>query len=244
VSGLALFDQLAAAMVARGRAEEEAESLRMTESVGDGSRVQASTDVCSIEGSARALLTIERTYLNFLGRMSGIATLTASYVEAVAAVAEGVRVLDTRKTTPGHRALEKYAVRCGGGTNHRMGLYDAILIKDNHVSAAGGIDRAVSKALAHAPAGLPVEVECDTREQVADALRLGARAVLLDNFTPADVAEVVREVAGRARVEVSGGVTLETIGAYANAHPDDISVGRLTHGARSIDLSMRVELLP
>ena len=243
VAGLALFDPLAGAFRARGRPEEEATSLEMVGSVGDGSQVDAGGVVCTLAGTARALITVERTFLNFLGRLSGIATVTRAYVDAVRAVGSPARVLDTRKTTPGHRVLEKYAVACGGGTNHRIGLFDAVLIKDNHVVAAGGIGPAVGRALAKAPAGIKVEVECDSLDQVEQALAAGAKAVLLDNFTTADVATAVKTVAGRARVEVSGGITLETIGAYARSGADDISVGRLTHSAPSVDVSMEVELL-
>ena len=242
VAGLALFDLLRASFCARGRPEEEAVSLR-ADSVGDGTHVDAGGVACTIEGSARAVLTFERTFLNFVARLSGIATLTHAYVEAVRAVGSRARVLDTRKTTPGWRALEKYAVACGGGTNHRRGLYDAILIKDNHVAAAGSVEEAVRRALSRAPKGVPVEAECDSPEQVERALEAGAKAVLLDNFTPDAVAAAVRVVAGRARVEVSGGVTLETIAAYAAAGADDISVGRLTHSAPACDVSLEVELL-
>jgi len=242
VAGLALFDPLTVALAERCGRPASPAPLALTRSVGDGARVATGDEVCALAGTARDLLVIERTFLNFLERLSGIATLTSRYVDAVAAVGADTRVLDTRKTTPGHRLLEKYAVRCGGGSNHRMGLYDAILIKDNHVVAAGGIDEAVKRALAGAPDGVAVEVECDTLEQVERALELGARAVLVDNFTPEQVAVAVTRVAGRARVEVSGGVDLDTIAAYAAAGPDDISVGRLTHGARWVDVSMSIDL--
>jgi nicotinate-nucleotide pyrophosphorylase (carboxylating) len=242
-AGLALFEPLRAAFCARGRAEEEAATLRMAGGVRDGAHVAAGATACTIEGHARAVLTFERTFLNFVGRLSGIATLTAAYVAAVRGVGSSARVLDTRKTTPGWRALEKYAVACGGGHNHRMGLYDAILVKDNHVAAAGGIDEAVRRALARAPKGIAVEAECDSLEQAERALAAGAKALLLDNFTPDEVATAVKLVAGRARVEVSGGVTLETIAAFAAAGPDDISVGRLTHSAPSLDVALDVELV-
>ncbi len=242
VSGLALFDPLASELRTRDAPANDAHPLVLGGGVADGARLAPGQTLCTIAGAARALLTIERTFLNFLGRLSGIATLTRSYVDAVRATGSTARVLDTRKTTPGHRLLERYAVCCGGGNNHRMGLFDAVLIKDNHVVAAGGVEAAVGLALAKAPPGMMVEVECDRLEQIDGALRAGARAILLDNFTPRQVAEAVRLVAGRARIEVSGGVTLETIGAYAAAGPDDISVGRLTHSARTIDLSMDMAL--
>ncbi|RMF22984.1 MAG: carboxylating nicotinate-nucleotide diphosphorylase [Deltaproteobacteria bacterium] len=238
VAGLALFDPLAEMLKRRGRADEEADSLALRRSVGDGSEVAAGAVVCEFSGSARALLVIERTFLNYLGRLSGIATLTARFVRA----AGGVRILDTRKTTPGHRALEKYAVRCGGGSNHRFGLFDAVLIKDNHIAAAGGVRAAVEKVRAACRA--TVEVECDTLEQVEEALEAGADTILLDNFTPADAGEAVRVIAGRARVEASGGIDLETVAAYAAAGVDDVSVGCLTHSAPAIDFSMAIEASP
>jgi nicotinate-nucleotide pyrophosphorylase (carboxylating) len=176
--------------------------------------------------------------------MSGIATETAKYVAAVRDVGASTRILDTRKTTPGHRLLEKYAVVCGGGSNHRMGLFDAVLIKDNHVIAAGGITQAVRRALETAPAGVDVEVEVDTIDQLREALGAGATAVLLDNFTPEAVRTACAEIAGRARIEVSGGISLDTVAAYAAAGADDISVGRLTHSAATVDISMEIELLP
>lgn len=240
VAGLAVFDPLVEAMRARGKPAEEAGSLVMAMAAGDGTRLAPHGLVCTIEGTARALLMIERTLLNFLGRLSGIATTTASFVAAVRSVGASVRVLDTRKTAPGHRVLEKYAVRCGGGANHRTGLFDAILIKDNHIAAAGGIEAAVRKARAAVPAGMTVEVECDDREQVEAALGVGARSILIDNFAPDEVRAIVELVGDRARVEVSGGVTLETVSAYAAAGPDDISVGSLTHSARSMDFGMEL----
>jgi nicotinate-nucleotide pyrophosphorylase (carboxylating) len=242
IAGLVLFDPLAGAFAERGRAEEEAGSLAMTEAVGDGSAVAEGEAACRIEGTARALLMIERTFLNFVGRLSGIATLTSRYVEVVRAANPRTRVLDTRKTTPGWRALEKYAVACGGGANHRMGLYDAVLVKDNHIQAAGGIELAVRRALARAPRGIRVEVECDTLEQVDVALAAGATALLLDNFTPEQVEVAVKRIAGRARVEVSGGVSLDTIAMFARSGADEISVGRLTHSAPAFDVALEVEL--
>jgi nicotinate-nucleotide pyrophosphorylase (carboxylating) len=242
VAGLAVYHPLAALFRARNRAEEEAESLAIVEWLGDGAHVRAGASACTLTGSARALLTLERTFLNFVSRLSGIATLTHAYVQAVRAVGARARILDTRKTTPGWRALEKYAVACGGGVNHRMGLFDAVLIKDNHVQAAGGIGEAVRRALARAPAGVAIQVECDTEAQVDEALAAGVTALLLDNFRPSEVERTVARIAGRARIEVSGGVTLETVAAYAHAGADDISVGRLTHSAPALDVTLELEL--
>ncbi|HYC01545.1 MAG TPA: carboxylating nicotinate-nucleotide diphosphorylase [Candidatus Limnocylindrales bacterium] len=243
VAGMLLFAPLREELAAMGEPGHGAASLQLSDIVADGASVDAGACLCVIDGEAAGILTIERTFLNFLGQLSGIATETARVVSMVREAGCSTRILDTRKTTPGHRRLEKYAVACGGGSNHRMGLFDAVLIKDNHVVAAGGIDKAVRAALAGAPANMDVEAECDTLDQVRAALDAGARAVLLDNFTPAQVAEAVRLIAGRARIEVSGGVTLQTVVEYAQAGPDAISMGRLTHSARSADVSMEVTLL-
>jgi nicotinate-nucleotide pyrophosphorylase (carboxylating) len=188
-----------------------------------------------LEGRARAILTAERTALNLLGRLCGIATLTRRYVDAV----EGtdVELLDTRKTTPGLRALEKYAVRCGGGQNHRQGLYDGILVKDNHLRLAGGIGEAVARLRASAP-GFPIEVECDTLDQVREALGASADRILLDNMRLADLRQAVILTNGRAVLEASGGVRLETVRAIAETGVDVISIGALTHSARSLDVSL------
>lgn len=243
VSGLGLFDPLLEEFQKLcPQAQHEAADVHLLESRADGSAVVAGDVLCRFEGSARGLLTLERTFLNFVGHLSGVATEAAKFVAAVRAVGASTRILDTRKTTPGWRQLEKYAVVCGGGANHRMGLFDAVLIKDNHVIAAGGIGAAVKRALAQAPAGVDVEVECDTIEQLREALTAGATSVLLDNFTPDQVRAAVAEIAGRARVEVSGGITLGTVAEYAAAGADDISVGYLTHSARCVDVSMEVEL--
>jgi nicotinate-nucleotide pyrophosphorylase (carboxylating) len=241
-SGLVLFAPIVEEMAKRPGLEA-ARALEIEEHVGDGAHVAKGTALCTITGGARVLLTLERTFLNFVGRMSGIATMTSRYVAAVRATGAKTRVLDTRKTTPGHRLLEKYAVRCGGGDNHRLGLYDAVLIKDNHIVAAGGIGAAVRSALAHAPKGIDVEVECDSVAQAEEAIGAGATALLLDNFTPDGIRAAAKQIAGRARIEVSGGVTLETIGAYASAGVDDISVGRLTHSAPSADVALDFEHL-
>jgi nicotinate-nucleotide pyrophosphorylase (carboxylating) len=197
--------------------------------------------VLDIEGDAAAVLTAERTALNFLQRLSGVATLTARYVEAVAGT--GARVLDTRKTTPGLRALEKAAVVAGGGTNHRAGLYDAILIKENHAAMAGGVGEAVRAARAAAPR-IPLEVECRTLAEVEAALAAEAPRLLLDNMTPSQLRAVVARVDGRSELEASGGVTLETIREIAGTGVDFVSVGALTHSAPALDLSLLLEPLP
>jgi nicotinate-nucleotide pyrophosphorylase (carboxylating) len=197
--------------------------------------------VLDIEGSAAALLSAERTALNLLQRLSGVATLTARYVEAVRGTR--ARVLDTRKTTPGLRLLEKAAVAAGGGTNHRAGLFDAILIKENHAAMAGGVGEAVRLARAAWP-DVPLEVECRTGEEVDEALAAGAPRLLLDNMTPEEMRAVVERVAGRAELEASGGIDLETIRDVAETGVDFISVGALTHSAPSLDLSLLLEPLP
>jgi nicotinate-nucleotide pyrophosphorylase (carboxylating) len=197
--------------------------------------------VLDIEGEAAALLSAERTALNLLQRLSGVATMTARYVEAVRGT--GARVLDTRKTTPGLRMLEKAAVAAGGGTNHRFGLFDAILIKENHAAMAGGVAEAVRLARADAPDVL-VEVECRTDEEVDQALAAGATRILLDNMSPAQMRAIVARVAARAALEASGGVDLETIRDVAETGVDFISVGALTHSAPSLDLSLLLEPLP
>jgi nicotinate-nucleotide pyrophosphorylase (carboxylating) len=194
--------------------------------------------VLEVEGSARAILTAERTALNFLQRLSGIATLTARCVQAVRG--SGVEILDTRKTTPGLRTLEKAAVAAGGGTNHRAGLYDAILIKENHSTLAGGVGAAVVRAAEHSPE-LPLEVECATLAEVDEALAAGARSILLDNMSVPELRQAVQHVAGRAKLEASGGLTLETLGEVASTGLDSISVGALTHSAPALDLSLLLE---
>jgi nicotinate-nucleotide pyrophosphorylase (carboxylating) len=202
----------------------------------DGDSVDPPAVVARITGSQRALLTGERVALNFVGRLSGIATLTRRYVDAVDGT--GASVLDTRKTTPGLRGLEKHAVACGGGRNHRFGLDDAVLIKDNHLRAAGSLRAAVE--LVREATELPVEVECETLTQVGEALELGVDAILLDNMTPPQLRDAVALTRGRARLEASGGVTLETIRAIAETGVDEISVGALTHSARSLDVSLEL----
>jgi nicotinate-nucleotide pyrophosphorylase (carboxylating) len=219
--------------------------------VAEGGRVAAGEIVAEVRGQARALLSAERTALNFLQLLSGVATRTAAWVEA----ARGGRALicDTRKTLPGLRVAQKYAVRTGGGTNHRMGLHDAILIKENHIAAAGGVAAAFAAAMAASaaarerdPADAPsfVQIEVESLAQLEEALAAGARMVLLDNMDPATLREAVRINAGRAVLEVSGGVTLERVRELAHAGVDRISVGALTKDVRAIDFSMRMESLP
>jgi nicotinate-nucleotide pyrophosphorylase (carboxylating) len=207
---------------------------RLEALVSDGDLLEPGP-VARVEGSARGILTAERTALNLLGRLSGIATLTRRYVDSVEGT--GATILDTRKTTPGLRELEKYAVACGGGTNHRRGLGDAILIKDNHLRLAGEIAAAVVRA---GETGLPVEVECDTLEQVRAAAEAGAARILLDNMPPAELRRAAALVGGRAELEASGGVTLETVREIAATGVDFVSVGALTHSARSLDVSLEV----
>jgi len=197
--------------------------------------------VLALDGDAAALLAGERTALNFLQRLSGIATLTARYVGAVAGTR--ARILDTRKTTPGLRALEKSAVAAGGGTNHRAGLYDAILVKENHAALARGVGAAVRAARAAAPQ-LPLEVECRDEHDVDEALAAGAPRLLLDNMDPARLRAVVARVGDRAELEASGGVTLETVREIAETGVDFISVGALTHSAPALDLSLLLEPEP
>jgi nicotinate-nucleotide pyrophosphorylase (carboxylating) len=203
--------------------------------VADGDRVEGGAVLLTASGQARALLTGERTALNLLCHLSGVATLTRRWVDAVAGT--GARIRDTRKTTPGLRVLEKYAVRCGGGENHRMSLSDAALIKDNHVLAAGGV-RAAYNAVRELFPELPVEVECDTVDQVSEAADAGADLVLLDNMSLSDLAKAVEIAAGRARLEASGGLTLENARAVAETGVDYLAVGALTHSAPVLDIGV------
>ena len=204
----------------------------------DGDRLEPGTVVARIEGPARAVLTGERTALNFLGHLSGVATLTAAFAERIAHTR--ARICDTRKTTPGLRVFEKYAVRCGGGANHRFGLDDAILIKDNHIAVAGGVEAALRAAKAHAGHLVKIEIEVDTLDQLDRVIAEGADAVLLDNMEPATLREAVARVAGRMVTEASGTVSLETVTAIAEAGVDLISVGRITHSAPTLDLGLDV----
>jgi nicotinate-nucleotide pyrophosphorylase (carboxylating) len=215
---------------------------RVERLLAEGARAKPGDVLWIAEGATRSLLAAERTALNFAQRLSGVATLTARYVEAVP---EGshLSVADTRKTTPGLRALERYAVRTGGGKNHRDDLGTAILIKDNHIAAAGGIARAVASALGRASHVTRVEIEVETLADLDLALDAGAGIVMLDNFRPEDIAEAVRRARGRALVEVSGGITLERIPELARAGVDVVSVGALTHSAPAVDISLDLEPL-
>jgi nicotinate-nucleotide pyrophosphorylase (carboxylating) len=197
--------------------------------------------LAEILGDAAAILRGERVALNFLGRLSGIATLTARYVRAVDGT--GVRILDTRKTTPGMRTLEKEAVRAGGGVNHRAGLHDAILVKENHAALAGGVGEAARRALAGAPRGVPVEVECATIADVAQAIDAGVLRLLLDNMSPDELRRAAELVDGRAELEASGGITLDNVRAVAETGVGFISIGALTHSAPALDMSLLLEPL-
>jgi nicotinate-nucleotide pyrophosphorylase (carboxylating) len=209
--------------------------LDWAELVADGDQVVPGQPVLRVTGLIGPILTAERTALNLLCHLSGVATLTRRWVDAVAGT--GARIRDTRKTTPGMRALEKYAVRCGGGLNHRMALSDAALIKDNHVAAAGSVAAAFAAVRGQAP-GLQVEVECDTLDQVAEALAAGADQILLDNFAVPDMAAAVALTGGRARLEASGGLTLATARAVAETGVDYLAVGALTHSAPALDIGL------
>jgi nicotinate-nucleotide pyrophosphorylase (carboxylating) len=204
--------------------------------VGDGCALAPGQTMARVTANARALLSAERVALNLLGRLSGIATLTADYVAKVAGT--GARITDTRKTTPLLRALEKHAVVCGGGVNHRFGLDDAILIKDNHIAACGSAAEALKRARAHAGHLVKVEIEVDGLDQLGEVLPLNPDVVLLDNFSLADLAQAVRRVAGRVTLEASGGVTLATVRAIAETGVDVISVGALTHSAPVLDIGL------
>ncbi len=232
LAGLPVAQAVLSAVGGRGDAEVEFQPLAT-----DGDLVRAGQPVLTVTGRTRWLLTAERTALNLLCHLSGIATLTSRWVDAVAGT--GAQVRDTRKTLPGLRALEKYAVRCGGGVNHRMSLSDAALIKDNHVAAAGSLTAALA-AVRELAGGLPVEVECDTLAQVAEALTAGAELILLDNFSVGQLAEAVRLTAGRARLEASGGLTLSTARDVAMTGVDFLAVGALTHSAPALDIGLDI----
>ena len=202
----------------------------------DGVQVGAGETAAVVRARTQAMLTGERVALNFLQRLSGIATLTRAFVDAVQGT--GVRILDTRKTTPTLRALEKYAVRAGGGANHRAGLYDAILIKDNHIAAAGDVAEAIARARRDAPAGMAIQVEVETPDEATAAVAAGAHALLFDNMPVAEIERAVRAITADVRLEVTGGVTLSNVRAYAETGVHDISVGALTHSARAIDIGL------
>ena len=206
----------------------------------DGEAIHKGETVLRVQGNAATILTGERVALNFVQRLSGIATLTRQFVEAIEGT--GARIADTRKTTPGLRLLEKYAVRCGGGSNHRFALDDMILIKDNHIALCGGIEAAIQRARENIGHSLKIEVECDTLEQVEKAAEAGADIILLDNMKPEDLRRAVAIIEGRALSEASGGVNLQTVSAIAQSGVDIISVGALTHGARSLDIGLDIEM--
>ncbi|MED4586847.1 carboxylating nicotinate-nucleotide diphosphorylase [Brevibacillus choshinensis] len=210
--------------------------LNFTAKVEEGARVEYGQQIAEVSGSVRSILSGERLALNLMQRLSAIATKTSEYAEAVAGTK--ARVVDTRKTTPGMRFLEKYAVRVGGGHNHRFALYDAVMIKDNHIKGAGGIAQAVAAARAAIPHTMTVEVEAETLGQVQEALNAGADIIMLDNMSNEQMVEAVQLIAGRALVEASGGVNLETIGSIAKTGVDIISVGALTHSVKAFDISL------
>lgn len=209
--------------------------------VAEGQRCAADQTVLTIEGRAQQLLTAERTALNFLQLLSAVATQTATYVDAVAGTR--ARIVDTRKTLPGLRLAQKYAVTTGGGVNHRIGLYDAVLIKENHIAAAGGVAQVLQRVRDTAPAARFIEIEVETLAQLDEALAHGATMVLLDNMATSDLHEAVRRNAGRAVLEISGGVNLQTVRALAETGVDRISIGSLTKDIRAIDFSMRFEAI-
>lgn len=206
--------------------------------VNDGDVVKANDTLFTAKGSARAILTAERTALNFVQTLSGTATTTAHYVKELAGTT--TQLLDTRKTIPGLRALQKYAVKCGGGANHRIGLFDAFLIKENHIAACGSIHNAVSQAKLNHP-NKPVEVEVESLDELDQAIKAGADIIMLDNFTPPQIEQAVKLTNKRAKIEVSGNMTIDTLKAYSQAGVDYISSGALTKHLQSIDLSMRFE---
>jgi nicotinate-nucleotide pyrophosphorylase (carboxylating) len=209
--------------------------------VASGDRAADGDVLATVRGQARMLLTAERVALNFMQRLSGIATYTRRHVEAVAGT--GCRILDTRKTTPGLRRLEKIATAAGGAVNHRLGLFDAVLIKNNHITAAGGVEQAIAAVRAAGlPPGVRIEIEVRTRGELDEALTFGAEHLLLDNLTPAEAAEWIRVINKRATVELSGGMRLEKLRDYALAGPDFISVGALTHSAVAVDINFRLHL--
>jgi nicotinate-nucleotide pyrophosphorylase (carboxylating) len=213
-------------------------SVKFDKKVDDGARVKLGDVAAKLEGRAGPLLAGERTALNFMQRLSGIATLTADYVKAVGR--DGPAIMDTRKTAPGLRGLEKYAVRCGGGVNHRMGLYDAILIKDSHKRLVGGVAEAVTLARANNPGGFQIVCEVETVDEAVAAEAAGADVVMFDNFDAAAVKEALSRMTGKALTEVSGGVNVEKAAEFAAPGVDRISVGALTHSARALDISMEI----
>ena len=237
---------VAGLLLAETTFREVAPTLQITSEIRDGDRLDAGQTLLTVSGTARGILTAERVALNFVQRLSGVATLTAQFVTAVEHTR--ARILDTRKTTPGLRRLEKYAVCCGGGQNHRFGLYDRVLIKDNHLAAlADARPNPIAAAVKRARSAYPeliVEVETDTLEQVNDAIAAGADIILLDNMTPQELKEAVRRVAGQAQTEASGGVNLQTVRSIAATGVDFISVGAITHSARAVDIALDFDEQP
>jgi nicotinate-nucleotide pyrophosphorylase (carboxylating) len=213
--------------------------LRIEPALGEGERARPYQPMMRVSGPVRGLLAAERTALNFLGRLCGVASHTRRYVDAVAGTR--ARIVDTRKTLPGWRVLDKYAVAVGGGTNHRMGLYDGILLKDNHAAAAGGLEQAVKRALAEAPSGLRVQVEVQSEEEALIATAAGADFLLLDNLTPEATAHIVECCGEGAVLESSGGITLANVRAFAETGVQRISIGALTHSAPNADVSLEIE---
>ena len=215
------------------------EKIVFTKKVNDGSRVDAKTVIAEMEGSYRAILTGERTALNFLQRMSGIATQTAKFVEAVSGTK--TKILDTRKTAPGLRLLDKYAVKCGGGTNHRIGLYDLVMIKDNHIKVAGSITKAVDQVLKTLPKGIKIEVETSNLDEVKEALQTKADIIMLDNMSTEMMKEAVDIINGKMLVEASGNMSIERIKETAQTGVDFISVGALTHSVKALDIGQYIK---
>lgn len=234
---MARQDMVVTGMEAAHRTFEQVDdSIKFDRMVNDGDLIDSGVIMAGVSGPAGSILTAERVALNFLMRLSGVATLTARFVEMVRA--HNVKIVDTRKTTPGMRALEKAAVRAGGGGNHRFGLFDGVLIKDNHIAAAGSITHAVTRAKAGAPHTIKVEVEVEDLRELEEAIEAGADAVLLDNMTPAEMRKAVAVAKGRVLLEASGGITLDTVDQAAASGVDIISIGALTHSAPAVDISL------
>ncbi|MEE8575013.1 MAG: carboxylating nicotinate-nucleotide diphosphorylase [Thermodesulfobacteriota bacterium] len=229
---------IAGQFVARRAFELLDKRIKYTVLIPDGVEVKEGTVIATVKGPLRAVLTAERVALNFLQRLSGVATLTASFVEKLAGT--GVGILDTRKTTPCLRLLEKYAVKAGGGVSHRFGLFDAVLIKDNHIESSGGIAKAVIKVRRKYPTGVIVEVECRTLKEVKEAITAEADIIMLDNMDMEKTKKAVKLIKGRALTEASGGVTLKSVKGTARCGVDFISVGALTHSARALDINLRI----
>ena len=237
IAGLAVAER-----VFRQLAPNESEqAISFLPKIQDGETVESYATIAEVEGSATSILAGERTALNFLQRLSGTATLTAQFVNAISHTS--AQIVDTRKTTAGWRLLQKYAVRVGGGRNHRFGLYDGILIKDNHIVAAGGIKSAIAGAKKTIPHTLKVEVEVKMLDQISEALEAGADIVLLDNMTNTDMKTAVAKISGKALTEASGGITLDRVTGVAETGVDYISVGALTHSALPLDISLDLEIL-